>query len=125
MTVVYDAGLLIAADRNVRDVWADHRARLEMGVVPTTMAPVIAQVIRSPRQVQLRRLLRGCDIVGFDPSQADQVGSLLASAELSDVVDAHVVLTAAKTESMVLTSDVEDLERLSKRLPRPVVIRRV
>lgn len=125
MTVVYDAGLLIAADRNVRDVWADHRARLEMGVVPTTTAPVIAQVIRSPRQVQLRRLLRGCDIVGFDPSQADQVGSLLASAELSDVVDAHVVLTAAKTESMVLTSDVEDLERLSKRLPRPVVIRRV
>lgn len=125
MTVVYDAGLLIAADRNVRDVWADHRARLEMGVVATTTAPVIAQVMRSPRQVQLRRLLRGCDIVGFDPSQADQVGSLLASAELSDVVDAHVVLTAAKTESMVLTSDVEDLERLSKRLPRPVVIRRV
>jgi len=125
MTVVYDAGLLIAADRNVRDVWADHRARLEMGVVATTTAPVIAQVMRSPRQVQLRRLLRGCDIVGFDPSQADQVGSLLGSAELSDVVDAHVVLTAAKTESMVLTSDVEDLERLSKRLPRPVVIRRV
>jgi len=125
MTVVYDAGLLIAADRNVRDVWADHRARLDMGVVATTTAPVIAQVMRSPRQVQLRRLLRGCDIVGFDPSQADQVGSLLGGAELCDVVDAHVVLTAAKTESIVLTSDVEDLERLSKRLPRPVVIRRV
>jgi hypothetical protein len=26
MTVVYDAGALIAADRSNRQVWADHRA---------------------------------------------------------------------------------------------------
>ena len=26
--VVYDAGVLIAADRNVRAIWADHRIRL-------------------------------------------------------------------------------------------------
>jgi len=36
MNVVYDAGVLIAADRNDREVWADHRARLELGVVPLT-----------------------------------------------------------------------------------------
>ena len=125
MTVVYDSGLLIAADRNDRNVWADHRTRLETGVVPTTTAPVVAQVIRSPRQVQLRRLLRGCEVVGFNPDQAVQVGSLLGSAQTSDVVDAHVVLTAAKTESLVITSDLEDLQRLSSRLPRPVTIRRV
>jgi hypothetical protein len=125
MSVVYDAGILIAAERNDRDVWADHRTRLEMGVVPTSTAPVVAQVSRSPRQVQLRRLLRGCEIVGFFPEQAHEVGSLLADAEASDVVDAHVVLTAARSQATVLTSDLKDLEHLSNRLPRPVLIRRV
>jgi hypothetical protein len=67
VSALYGGGLLIAAERNV---WADHRARLEAGVVPRTTAPVVAQVSRSPQQVQLRRLLRGCDIVGFVPDQA-------------------------------------------------------
>ncbi len=125
MSTVYDAGLLIAADRNERDVWADHRARLEMGVVPVTTAPVVAQVSRSPRQVQLRRLLRGCDIVSFIPQEAHEVGRLLAKAETSDVVDAHVVLTAGRGRSTVLTSDEEDLQQLSRCLPEPVVIQRV
>ena len=42
MTTFYDTGVLIAADRNDRQVWADHRARLEAGVVPVTTAPVVA-----------------------------------------------------------------------------------
>jgi hypothetical protein len=125
MSAVYDAGLLIAADRNDRDVWADHRARLELGVVPRTTGPVVAQVSRSPRQVQLRRLLRGCDIVGFVPEQADEVGELLGRSGTTDVVDAHVVLTAARMGATVYTSDEEDIERLSSRLPHPIVIRRV
>lgn len=125
MSTVYDAGLLIAAERNDRDVWADHRARLEVGVVPRTTAPVVAQVSRSPRQVQLRRLLRGCDIVGFAPEQAHEVGELLGRAGTSDVVDAHVVLIASKVGASVYTSDEEDIEQLSNRLPQPIVTRRV
>ncbi|MHB8463856.1 MAG: PIN domain-containing protein [Acidimicrobiales bacterium] len=122
MSVVYDAGVLIAAERDDREVWADHRARLEFGVAPTTTAPVVAQVSRSPRQAQLRLLLRGCDIVGFSPEQAHPVGKLLADAGASDVVDAHVVLTADRTRATVLTSDREDLKRLSNSLARPVPI---
>jgi predicted nucleic acid-binding protein len=125
MSIVYDAGLLVAADRNDRNVWADHRARLEVGVVPVTTAPVVAQVSRSPRQVQLRRFLRGCDIVGFIPQEAHEVGGLLAQAKTSDVVGAHVVLTAGRSRSTVLTSDEEDLQQLSTCLPEPVVIQRV
>jgi hypothetical protein len=124
MNVVYDAGLLIAAERNDRNVWADHRARLEAGVVPTTTAPVVAQVSRSPRQAQLRRLLRGCHIASFAPGQAHEVGGLLARAGTSDVVDAHVVLTAASSGATVLTSDWAEIEHLSNRLPGPVVVRR-
>ena len=125
MSAVYDAGLLIAADRNDRDVWADHRTRLELGDIPVTTAPVVAQVSRSPRQVQLRRLLRGCDVVGFAPEQGHEVGELLGRAGTSDVVDAHVALTASRAGATVYTSDEDDLERLSSRLLRPVVVQRV
>ncbi len=125
MSAVYDAGVLVSADRDDRSVWADHRVRLEVGAVPTTTAPVVAQAIRSARQVQLRRFLRGCEIVAFSPQEADEVGALLGKAGASDVVDAHVVVIAAKTGSPVLTSDPDDLRRLSEHLPTPVVIRRI
>jgi len=47
-TVVYDAAVLVAADRNERRAWAEHKARLELGVVPLVPAPVVAQVSRFP-----------------------------------------------------------------------------
>jgi hypothetical protein len=55
--IIYVAGALVAAERNDRRVWADHRVRLELGLVPITTAPVVGQVSRSPRQVR-RTLLR-------------------------------------------------------------------
>jgi hypothetical protein len=123
MSVVYDTGVFIAAERNDRDVWADHRARLELGLVPQTTAPVVALVSRSPRQVQLRRILRGCDIVPFRPDESHDVGALLAKAGTADVVDAHVVVTAAVRSAVVLTSDLDDLLHLAGHLPAPVQVR--
>jgi hypothetical protein len=125
MSIVYDAGVLVAADRDDRRVWADHRIRLEADVVPTTTAPVVAQVSRSPRQVQLRRFLRGCEVVAFSREEAHRVGSLLGNAGTSDVVDAHLVVTASKTMSTVLIGDPDDLGPLSNQLPDPVPIRRI
>jgi|SRR5947209_2663460 len=125
MSVVYDAGVLVAAERSDRQLWADHRARLELGVVPTTTAPVLAQVSRSPRQVQLRRLLRGCHVMAFASEEAHEVGALLAQAGTADVVDAHLVLSAFKAKSTVLTSDPGDLRQLSDQLPAPIAIQRV
>jgi 2-polyprenyl-6-methoxyphenol hydroxylase-like FAD-dependent oxidoreductase len=125
MTIVYDAGVLVAADRDDREVWADHRARLEAGLVPVTTAPAVAQVSRSPSQVQLRRFLRGCEIAAFTPEEAHEVGRLLAQAGASDVVDAHVVLIASGSRSTVRTSDEADLQGLSDILPRPVDIQPV
>jgi hypothetical protein len=40
-TVVYDAAVLIAADRNERGAWAEHKARLEPGVVPVVPTPPV------------------------------------------------------------------------------------
>lgn len=125
MNCVYDAGVLIAAERHDRGVWADHRARLELGIVPITTAPVIAQVSRSSRQVQLRRLLRGCDVVPFAAGGAHAVGALLAAAGTTDVVDAHVALVAGAAGADVMTSDVDDLTALARRLPSTVRVRSV
>lgn len=120
MSVVYDAAVLVAADRDDRDAWADHRIRLELGAVPKTTAPVVAQVSRSARQAQLRRFLRGCETVAFSAEQAHQVGALIGTAGTHDVVDAHLVIVAAQTASTVLTSDVGDLRLLSSKLPVPI-----
>ena len=125
MSIVYDAGVLVAAERDDRSVWADHRIRLEVGAAPTTTAPVVARVSRSARRYSCGGFLRGCEIAAFSPQQADEVGELLGKAGASDVVDAHVVVIAATTGSPVLTSDPDDLRRLSNHLPTPVVIRRI
>jgi hypothetical protein len=58
-SVVYDAAVFVAADRSERRSWAEHKARLELGILPLVPAPVVAQVSRSPQQVQLRRFLTG------------------------------------------------------------------
>ncbi|MCU1494228.1 MAG: hypothetical protein JWO62_1992, partial [Acidimicrobiaceae bacterium] len=63
--------------------------------------------------------------VAFSPEQAHEVGALLRATGTSDVVDAHLVVIAAKTASTVLTSDVGDLRPLLNQLPVPVSLRRV
>lgn len=125
MSVVYDAGALIAADRSDRAVWADHRARLEAGLVPVTTAPVVAQVSRSGRQAQLRRFLRGCDVVPFGDDEAHRVGALAGRSRSTDVVDVHVVATAHRRRFGVVTSDDGDLEPIADALRPRVPLFRV
>ena len=110
--VVYDAGVLVAADRNIRAVWAEHRVRLEAGVIPAVPAPVVSQVSRSPAQVQLRRLLRGCEIVPLTEHRAHATGELLGRAGSADVVDAAVAQLASKLRADVVTGDQADIRRL-------------
>ena len=110
--VVYDAGALIAADRNDRRFWAEHRARLEMGIVPHVPAPIVAQVSRSPKQAQLRRLLRGCEVVSLDEAVAHRVGALLAKSRTSDLSDAAAVITAIPSRADIVSNDPDDIEHL-------------
>ena len=109
---VYDAAVLVAADRSERRAWAEHKARLELGAIPLVPAPVVAQVSRSPRQVQLRRFLTGCLIVSPGESEAHKAGRLLGMARMTDVVDAVVVTVALRNKAVILTGDMDDMERL-------------
>ena len=121
-TVVYDAAVLVAADRNERRAWAEHKARLELGIIPLVPAPVVAQVSRSPRQAQLRRFLTGCVIVTLGESEAHEAGWLLGRTRTTDVVDAVVVTTALRQKAMILTGDPDDIERLVRASGRDVAV---
>jgi hypothetical protein len=110
--VVYDAAILVAADRNERRTWAEHKARLEMGAVPLVPSPVVAQVSRSPRQAQLRRFLTGCEVVPFGENDAHETGRLLSGTRTSDIVDAAVVTVAVRRRCIILTGDPQEIERL-------------
>jgi predicted nucleic acid-binding protein len=119
---VYDAAVLVAADRNERRSWAEHKARLELGIVPLVPAPVVAQVSRSPQQAQLRRFLAGCLVVPLGENDAHEAGRLLATTRTADVVDAVVVTLALRNKAVILTGDRRDIERLVRASGREAVV---
>jgi predicted nucleic acid-binding protein len=121
-TVVYDAGVLVAADRNERSAWAEHRVRLELGVLPRVPSAVVAQVSRSSRQAQLRRFLAGCAVTPLGETEAHQAGRLLGIAKTADVVDALVVTTAISVNATILTSDPGDIQRLVSASGRAIAV---
>ena len=112
-SVVYDAGPLVAAERNERRFWAEHRVRLELGIVPCVPSVIVAQVSRSPKQAQLRRLLRGCEVVPLDEEGAHRTGALLAKSGTSDIADATLVSLALGRTADIVTSDRADIEHLA------------
>ena len=121
-TFVYDAAVVVAADRNERRAWAEHKARLELGAVPLVPAPVVAQVSRSPQQAQLRRFLTGCVIVPLGETEAHEAGRLMGITKTTDVIDAVVVTTALRRRATILTSDPDDIERLVRASGREVAV---
>jgi predicted nucleic acid-binding protein len=121
-SVVYDAGVLVAANRNERRAWAEHKVRLELGIALVVPAPVVAQVSRSPQQAQLRRFLAGCVVTALTEDEAHEAGRLLGIAKTADVIDAVVVSTAVRRRAMILTSDSEDIERLVSASGREVIV---
>jgi len=119
---VYDAAVLVAADRNERRSWAEHKARLELGFVPLVPAPVVVQVSRSPQQAQLRRFLTGSLVVPLGENEAHAAGRLLAKSRTADVVDAVVVTVALRYKAVIVTGDPEDIRRLVRASGRKAVV---
>jgi predicted nucleic acid-binding protein len=110
--VVYDAAVLVAADRSDRQTWLDHRSRVALAITPLVSAPVVAQVSRSSQQVLLRRFLQGCVIVPLEEADAHEAGRLLGITKTTDIVDAGLVALAARSNATILTGDPHDISRL-------------
>ena len=122
--ITFDAGGLIALDRNDRRAIVLAARAAEAGARITVPAAALAQAIRDPgRQVRLARLIRQptTDVVPLDRVDATNVGRLLASTETADITDAHVVICARRSAQPVLTSDPGDLQRLDPGLILVVV----
>ena len=113
--VTFDAGGLIALDRNDRRVIALVARAREAGARITVPATTLAQAVRHPeRQVRLARLIRQptTDVIDLGRVDATNVGRLLAASGTSDIADAHVVICARRTGQQVVTSDPVDLRAL-------------
>jgi hypothetical protein len=114
MSLILDAGALIAYERGSPPMLLLLRLARDTGIPLKTSAAVTGQVWRNPaRQVALGRLLRAVEEVPLTPTRARAIGQLLGAAKASDVVDASVVEMAASGDE-ILTSDPDDLVRLAR-----------
>lgn len=113
MTLVLDAGALVALERGDRAMWRRLEVERRSGEPPVTHGGVVAQVWRggSGRQVPLARALAGIEVVPLDDELGRRSGVLLGRAGTTDAIDAGVALLAADDDRIV-TSDPEDLHRL-------------
>jgi hypothetical protein len=114
-----DAGALIAFERNDRAVVAILTRARQRDLRLVAPAGVVGQVWRDgSRQARLARLLGSdqVEVVPLDDARARAAGQLCGVAGTRDVIDASVVLCARELGHGVLTSDVEDLQRLDSSL---------
>ncbi|HLW75455.1 MAG TPA: hypothetical protein VKS01_00700 [Bryobacteraceae bacterium] len=117
--ITFDAGGLIALDRNDRRVLALVARAAERGLRITIPATALAQAIRNPaKQARLCRLIRQAttDLIALDGRDATAVGLLLARTGTADIVDAHVAICASRAGQAVVTSDARDLRRIAPEL---------
>jgi hypothetical protein len=122
--ITFDAGGLIALDRNNRQVIVLLARAAELRVHIVVPATALAQAIRNPaRQARLTRLIRQTDthVVPLDGLDATAVGLLLAETATTDIADAHVVICARRTGHIVVTSDPRDIGRIGPELRLVVV----
>ena len=122
--ITFDAGGLIALDRNDRRVLTLIARATERGMRITIPATALAQAIRNPaRQARLSRLIRqaGTDLIPLDGPDATAVGLLLARTATADIADAHVVICARRAGQSVVTSDAGDLRKIAPELQLVIV----
>jgi len=115
MTLVFDAGALLALEKNDKDMWLRLKAAALAGSPPVTHGGVIGQVWRGggPRQARLATALDGIEVHPLDDELGRRSGVLLKRAGNSDVVDAALVLLAEDGDE-IITSDPADLNLLTR-----------
>jgi hypothetical protein len=111
--LTYDTGVLVAAERSDRLVWALHRAALARGLPPVVPATVLAEGWRGGPQAVLSRFLKGCDVEPLSEAQAREVGALAARAEHDDIVDVSVVEGAVRRRHAVVTSNPTHIRKIA------------
>ena len=114
MTLVLDAGALLALEKNDKAMWLRIKSAHQAGAPPVTHGGVVGQAWRSggPRQARLAMALDFIDVRPLDAELGRRAGALLAKARTSDVIDAALVLLAEDGDE-IITSDPDDLSPLA------------
>lgn len=113
MKLVFDAGALVALERNERALWRRLKNALQREVEVVTHGGVVGQTWRrGSRQALLARALAAIKVHPIDEEAGRAAGELLAESRSSDVIDAAVVLLAEDGDQ-IFTSDTGDLEVLA------------
>lgn len=115
MTLVLDAGALIAVERADRPTLRVMESACRQGRELVVPAGVVAQVWRGgPRQSRLARFLaaRGVEVEVLTDAGAKASGVVCGQAGTADIVDASVVVAARRHQATVVSSDRADLEML-------------
>lgn len=136
-TIVLDSGAFIAAEQRSRVLATILTEAAEQNRTIVVPATVLAEIWRSPARPNAVALLKNTDeIVPLDAKRALAAGALLGASLTTQVVDATVAGLALEYQpSLVLTSDVGDIEALVKAAggtcrigidrPAPIVIARI
>jgi predicted nucleic acid-binding protein len=118
--LTFDAGGLIALDRDDRAVIALTERATQRRMRITVPATALAQAIRNPaRQVRLVRMIRqmNIDLRPLDGPDATAVGRMLAQTGTLDIADAHVAVCAKRAGQAIVTSDPGDFGRIAPEVP--------
>lgn len=122
MSLVLDAGALIAYERGDRLVRAHLQRAEQTRIGVRTTSGAVAQVWRDgARQAQLVLLLRGVLEVELTRDRARRVGALLGAAGRNDVVDGSVVDAAADGDE-ILTTDRDDIVALARSSGKHLIV---
>jgi predicted nucleic acid-binding protein len=111
--VTLDTGALIALERRSHRMRTLLKVAMDDGMRLTVPSPVIAEWWRGRTDVR-EQILDGVDVESLDVALAKVAGEALASVAGATLVDAIVMASAARRGDVVLTSDVQDLERLRR-----------
>lgn len=113
MSVILDAGALVAIERGDLHLWAIVRRELAAGRAPLTHGGVVGEMWRGGggRRARLASILDGLDIRAIDGSLGRRAGALLGRARRSDVIDASLVVLARDGDE-IYTGDTGDLAPL-------------
>jgi hypothetical protein len=122
VSLILDAGALIAFERGDRTVQAFLERAHDDGVDVRTTTTVVAQTWRRPaKQVALARLLRGVDERELTRARGRSVGELLSRTSASDIVDASIIEIANDGDE-ILTSDPDDIVALAEAAKKTLVV---
>ena len=125
MTLVLDAGALIAYEHGDRTVRAFLERAGQTGVDVRTTTGAVAQVWRNgARQARLILLLQGLLEVELTRERARRIGTLLGQAGHRDVIDGSIV-DATVDGDEILTTDLDDIMVLAHNSGKNLIVTRI